>query len=112
MVDNRVWRHLLGIAGALLLAAALPACSSPNGPQPPWVRSSSPDSSNIVYRPAFPFPFPQPRALYPGGYAGASYGPRAQQSSVVTPPPGTATEGQPSVSISQGTWETESSTRL
>ena len=107
MVDNRVKRHVLGFGAVLLLAAALPACSSPHGPQAPWIRSSSPDSSTIVYRPAFNFPLPQPRQLYPGGYAGATYGPRGQELSAVTPPPGTVTEGQPSVSISRGTWETD-----
>jgi hypothetical protein len=103
MVDSRAGRQWLGFGAAVILSAILPACSSPNGPQLPWLRGPAPDSSNIVYRPAFRFP--EPKTLVAGGYAGASYPPVNPRRRVLSTSPATVTEAQPAVSVSQGTWE-------
>jgi hypothetical protein len=104
MVDIPARRRLLSLGG-LIISALLPACSSPNGPQLPWLRGPAPDSSNIVYRPAFNFP--EPKTLFVGGYAGASYPPLNPARRTLSAPPGAVPEGQPSVSVSQGTWDSE-----
>jgi hypothetical protein len=105
MGESRDYRRLLKFGGTFVLLAVLPACSSPNAPQFPWLRRPAPDSSNIAFRPVYGFPPPKPLVI--GGYAGASYPPLGARRQMSSVPAGTVPDGQPSVSVSQGSWEPE-----
>ena len=53
MADRRVRRIPLGALTIGVLAFLLPACKTPGGPPPPWVRSPDTGSTNVTMRPAF-----------------------------------------------------------
>jgi hypothetical protein len=105
MAVTHAGRRHLGLGAALVLSAVLPACSSPDGARFPWLRGPAPDGSNIAYRPVYGFPPPKPLVI--GGYAGASYPPLGARRQMSSVPVETVPDGQPSVSVSQGTWEPE-----
>jgi hypothetical protein len=85
-----------------LLGFSIPACHSPGGH---WGWHEPRDSTNVAYRPAYERPGTRP--FYPGGYAGADYGPsRPRRPRAGDLGPGL--DPNPlGPTINQGTWETE-----
>ena len=72
MVQTRVELRPVGLLGIIALSLLVPACSSPGGPQYPWLRQSNPDPY-VVQRPIIDFS--RERVFFLSGYAGTDYGP-------------------------------------
>jgi hypothetical protein len=104
MVQTRVELRPVGLLGIIALSVFMPACSSPGGPNYPWLRQSAPDT-NVVQRPILDFS--REKTFYLSGYAGAGYGPEFRARPVWPAPAGIAVPGQPKVTVDQGTWEPE-----
>ncbi len=105
MIMSRAAHRRIGYATVVVFSAMLPACSSPGGPQWPWLRGAvpPPDSTNVVYRPTY---LPDTKPLFVGGYAGASYGPLFPRRAL-GPPEAPVVQDQPTVSVSHGSWDEE-----
>jgi hypothetical protein len=105
MVETRGTRLAVGILPFVAFTVLVPGCRAPGEPPAPWVRRPFADSRNVAMRPAYDAAMQRPFAI--GGYAGASYAPGVVgRRGVVTelpPPP----EGQPRVTVSEGSWEQE-----
>lgn len=104
MVQTRVELRPVGLLGIIALSLLVPACSSPGGPQYPWLRQSAPDPY-VVQRPIFDFS--REKVFFVSGYAGSDYGSDFRGRPVWPGPAGTRAAAQPQVTVDQGTWEPE-----
>jgi hypothetical protein len=103
MVEIPKPRPLAGTLAIILLSGYLPACNHPEGAPPPWIRR--PDSGRVSLRPIYDGSQARPFVL--GGYAGANYVPPVVGRRVMVGQPVPPPQGQPSVTVNQGTWEPE-----
>jgi hypothetical protein len=105
MIETRVLRRMLGVAGIVSVSIVLPACSSPGGPRFPWFRPF--DSTNVARRPTYQEAEKRPFII--SGYAGAVYGPYPARRFVADPSSAglPAIPPAPSVSISHGSWDAD-----
>jgi len=105
MVETQVTRQPAAILAIVTLMVLVPGCHAPGEPPAPWIRQPFADSRNVALRPAYDASMQRPFAL--GGYAGASYAPGVigRRGVITQLPP--APQGQPSVTVNQGTWEQE-----
>jgi hypothetical protein len=107
MVETRTLGRMLGLLGIVAFSIVMPACNSPGRPQLPWLRWPDAGSANVVQRPTYQEAERKPFRI--SGYAGESYGPFPAgrpvlgDSSVLAAP----SPSNPSVSISNGSWEPE-----
>jgi hypothetical protein len=106
MIANLGPRRRIAYTLVLICSSVVPACSSPTGPQWPWLRGSTPppDTTNVVMRPSY---LPEAKPLFVGGYAGASYGPLSPRRAVAPADVSVPQQAQPTVSISHGSWDEE-----
>jgi hypothetical protein len=106
MFDTRINGRVASALLLVALAIAVPACNAPGRPPAPLVQS--PDGSTttrFALRPILDGEGYRP--YYVGGYAGASYGPGLFSRRAVVGTPVAQPSGSPSVTVSQGTWESE-----
>jgi hypothetical protein len=102
MVATKTQPNPVRLLAIGLLLAVLPACQSPGWHPFGW-RSAPPGSSNVVLRPAYPWPETKP--LYLSGYAGTDYSEMIPRRAVGTGvAPATATSAG-AVSIEHGAWD-------
>jgi hypothetical protein len=107
MVSTKARPRWIPTMGMMAFLIALPAC---NGGA--WNRNQADGSSNIAFKPTYPPP--GGRAFYVSGYGGADYSPtRPRKRDLNCPvppdaaPAAVATPPNATVTVSQGTWETE-----
>jgi hypothetical protein len=98
------WISSMGMMAFLI---ALPAC---NGGA--WTRNQPEGSANTVYKPTYPAP--GSRSYFVSGYGGSDYSPtRPRKRDLNCPvpsdaaPAAVASPPNATVTVSQGTWETE-----
>ena len=105
MISKKARPRRMAYLGMALFLFALPACHGAG----PWYRNQADGSSNTVYRPTYPAP--GQRAFYASGYGGADYSPaRPRKRSDCPVPPvaaPAAVENPPTVTVNQGSWDTE-----
>jgi hypothetical protein len=107
MTATRLIRRSIALAGILLAALCLPACSSwRDGSGYPLLTNRNPNREYVVQRPTYGPDTGKP--FFVGGYAGANYGPifprRAMQYEEGV---GVPVADQPTVSVEHGAWDPE-----
>jgi hypothetical protein len=107
MIRKKAGRRWIPSIGMMAFLIALPAC---NGGA--WTRNQPDGSANTVYKPTYPAP--GSRSYYVSGYGGSDYSPtRPRKRDLNCPVPSdaapsvVATPPNATVTVSQGTWETE-----
>jgi hypothetical protein len=104
MIETKTQPNLVRLLAIGLLLALLPACQSPGWHPFGW-RSAPPGSTNVVMRPAYPWPETKP--LYLSGYAGTDYSEMIPRRAVVTGVAPAAAASPGPVSIEHGAWDGE-----
>ena len=103
MTRNRAIPRMVALAGIVLLALGLPACSSSGCASLPWLTNRYPDSTNVVQRPTYEPDTGKPFFL--GGYAGANYDPIFRRRRILNDGETAPVASQPTLSIDQGAWD-------
>ena len=103
MADRRLKGSQVRAFAIGVLSFVVPACRTPGGPPPPWVRSPDTDSTRVALRPLFD---PERRrTFYISGYAGANYAPELFGRRAFVGIPSSPAQGQPVVTVEPGSLE-------
>jgi hypothetical protein len=103
MAVRRLKRTPVGALTIGVLSFLVPACKTPGGPPPPWVRSPDTGSTNVTMRPIFDGQ--RRRPFYISGYAGANYAPELFGRRGLIGTPVSSAPAQPVVTVEPGTLE-------